>query len=107
MQKLSHDYGYKLPTILPCACCNSVAKLDEDWDFRDTWRVECQTALLNKCKNTMVGYNISCNRAIQKWNNQQNLIKKIQNNEKIEIRLCRNRPTSYMKRMFKLVPYKS
>tara|TARA_R110002020_G_scaffold41921_12_gene123243 strand:- start:1989 stop:2285 length:297 start_codon:yes stop_codon:yes gene_type:complete len=82
-----------------CAICGSLGDLEEDWGFRNTYQGTCSKF----CGNKMVGYNMSPNRAVHKWNNQQILIRRIQNNEEIEIRLKNRQPTTYMKRLFKMV----
>ena len=51
-----------IPKIIPCKVCGEVGRLYEDFDFRDTWHIECPNLCLTlpDCLNV--------HRAVSRWN---------------------------------------
>jgi hypothetical protein len=53
------------PAISNCAKCGAEARLEEDWDFRDTWRGVCTNG------HSVGRYCGTRHRATCRWNNAQ------------------------------------
>jgi hypothetical protein len=56
------------PAIACCARCNTPGRLEEDWGFRDTWKIICFNC------NRSTKYCGTRHRAVCRWNNAQSRI---------------------------------